>query len=222
MMKNLLAAGLLALSLCQPCWCQDIHEKFKDKGKKADCEITASLPKQANPALKNLTQSHIKAFKKEYRTSDYDGQFGWYFTLEWHKQFSNSGVVAYLGLEESYQGGAHPSHSQIGVLISAKTQKQIKLADCFKPGTPWLATLADYCIKKLKENKDLTPEDITQGAAPTADNYAAVLPGPKGLTVYFQEYQVGAYAVGPQEVLVPYSVLVSQLDPNGPLAEFAH
>ncbi|MBS2037367.1 DUF3298 domain-containing protein [bacterium] len=217
MMKNFLAAGLLALHLCHSGWCQEIHEKFKDKGKKAGCEVTVSLPKQASPVLKSLTQSHIKSFKQEYHSSDYDGEFGWYYSLNWTRQFSNSDVAAYLGLEESYQGGAHPSHAQIGVMISPKTQKQIKLADCFKKGSPWLTSLADYCKQKLKEDKDLTPEDINQGAAPKAENYADVLPGAKGLTVYFQEYQVGPYAAGPQEVLVPYKVLAPYLDPQGPL-----
>ena len=221
MLKRILSAGVLALSLYHPLWCETIHEKFKDKGRKASCEITAKLPDQANSVLKSLTQKHIQAFKKEYRTTDYDGEFGWYIELNWSREFSNGQVVAYLLLEESYQGGAHPSHSQIGVIISASSHKQVKLSECFKKGSPWLASLSSFCKKKLRENKDLTPEDIDQGAAPSAENYSSVVPGPKGLTVYFQEYQVGPYAAGPQEVLVPYTVLAPHLDPAGPLAAFA-
>jgi len=219
-LKSALPVLLLSCILWRPLWGEVIREKFRDKGKKATCEITASLPDRPNPALKNLTTEHIKSFKKEYRTSDYDGSFGWYLKLEWRREFAHQGVISYLLVEESYQGGAHPSHSQIGLMISPKNQKPIKLAQCFKNGSPWLQTMADYCKSKLKENQDLDSESIELGAAPKAENYGNVLAGPKGLTVFFQEYQVGPYAAGPQEVLVPYSVLAPHFNPDGPLAGF--
>lgn len=213
--------ALLVLLLAHPLWCETIHEKFRDKGKKAACEITATLPDGANPILKKITMDHIQSLKKEYHQRDYDGPADWYLNVRCSREFANQDVVSYLLLFEDYQGGAHGGHQQVAVMLSPKTKKQIQLAQCFKPGSPWLAALADSSRKQLEQREFLTGETIAQGAAPTTENYDNVLAGPKGLTVYFQEYQVGPYVAGPQQVLVPYEALRPYLNPRGPLAAFA-
>jgi hypothetical protein len=40
------------------------------------------------------------------------------------------------------------------------------------------------------------------------------------LQITFDAYQVAAYAAGPQEVVVSYSVLKPIIKPDGPLAAF--
>jgi hypothetical protein len=41
------------------------------------------------------------------------------------------------------------------------------------------------------------------------------------LKITFDRYQVGAYAAGEHEVVVPYSVLKPIINPDGMLAQFA-
>jgi hypothetical protein len=65
-------------------------------------------------------------------------------------------------------------------------------------------------------------ELIDAGAGPRADNYRAWNITRKGLWITFDPYQVAAYAAGPQNILVPYSVLKDIIKPDGPIAMYAN
>jgi hypothetical protein len=126
-----------------------------------------------------------------------------------------------------YGGAAHPnSHSQVAN-FDLKSGKPLRLADLFKPGSKYLQTIADYCIKDLKKQSKakgadapLDDEGIETGAAADAKNYASWTITRNGLGVNFDSYQVGPYVAGPQYVLVPYSALKEIIRPDGPLAKF--
>ncbi|HXR98967.1 MAG TPA: RsiV family protein, partial [Pyrinomonadaceae bacterium] len=60
-----------------------------------------------------------------------------------------------------------------------------------------------------------------KGAAAKADNYQGWTITKRGLGIYFDPYQVGPYAAGPQFVLVPYSDLKDLINPDGPVGQFA-
>ncbi|MBI2342909.1 MAG: DUF3298 domain-containing protein [Deltaproteobacteria bacterium] len=45
---------------------------------------------------------------------------------------------------------------------------------------------------------------------------------PEGLRSTFDLYQVAPYAVGPQEMVIPYAVLAPHVRPDGPLAASHH
>ena len=63
--------------------------------------------------------------------------------------------------------------------------------------------------------------EIERGAAPSAKNYQSWTITRSGLGINFDAYQVGAYAAGPQFVMVPYSALKDLINPDGPIAQFA-
>ena len=112
--------------------------------------------------------------------------------------------------------GAHPANLQSALLLSPKGTA-IEPDQCFRKG--WREKLQEYCRKQLKQRlKDGDPEWIAKGTEASVDNYKVVLPLAKQLRVIFTDYQVTSHAEGPQEVLVPYSVLRSVIDPKGPLA----
>jgi hypothetical protein len=52
---------------------------------------------------------------------------------------------------------------------------------------------------------------------PTPENYRNWNIATDGLMITFDEYQVAAYAAGPQTVVVPYSELQAVIDPASPL-----
>ncbi len=82
-----------------------------------------------------------------------------------------------------------------------------------------LDKIANYCIAQLK-TRNIGFEAFTSGAQPTPENYGNWNITPDGLLITFDEYQVAAYAAGPQEVVVPYTELQSVIDPHGPLQGF--
>ena len=130
--------------------------------------------------------------------------------------------------EATYEAGAAHGNSATTVLnYDVKNGKKVALADLFTPKSNYLSVISTYCIKDLrdraKKDKDamLDEEMMKSGASPKADNYQAVAITKKGLWVTFDQYQVAAYAAGPQTVLVPYSALKDIIKPDGPVAAFA-
>lgn len=88
---------------------------------------------------------------------------------------------------------------------------EIKLAGEFRPGGGWIKALAEYCRAELLKKGVVDPllsSDL---------QFQTVLPQADGLRVIFEEYKVAPEAY---EVLVPWSVVKSEILPNGCLAFF--
>ena len=122
-------------------------------------------------------------------------------------------------------GAAHPNSSSAVLNYDVKAGKVLKLADLFNPGAKYLQSLSSYCIKDLKRQSKskgslLDDAQIQTGAGPDAKNYQSWTITKKGLEITFDAYQVGAYAAGPQTVLVPYSALKDLIRIDGPLLQF--
>jgi hypothetical protein len=118
-------------------------------------------------------------------------------------------------------GGIHPAIWHKSINYDITLGRQISLEDLFLGGTPFLQTIADYCIRDLSTHEqDLFPDYATDGAAPILDNYRDWALTPKGLFILFDEYQVSPHASGPQYVLIPYDVLVGVIDSRGPIGQF--
>ncbi len=123
---------------------------------------------------------------------------------------------------EGYVAGmAHPYHLNYTFNYDLEAGKDIPLRDLFLANSNYLEVISKYCFTQLS-TRNIDFQDFSQGADPTADNYKNWNITPDGLMVTFDEYQVAAYVAGPQTVTVPYSELKSLIDPDGPLASFAH
>jgi uncharacterized protein YecT (DUF1311 family) len=79
-------------------------------------------------------------------------------------------------------------------------------------------------ITKARGGPDgMTDSDwIKRGAGPNARNYRAFVLTAKALDVFFDAYQVAAYAAGPQEAHIPLAAIKAELraDPRAPAASF--
>jgi hypothetical protein len=122
-------------------------------------------------------------------------------------------------------GAAHPNSVSAVLNFDVKTGKVLKLADLFSSGAKYLQVLSSYCVKELTRqskanNSLLDDESIQRGAGPAARNYESWNITKKGLEITFDAYQVGAYAAGPQKVVVPYSALKDLIRLDGPLLQF--
>lgn len=126
----------------------------------------------------------------------------------------------------SYSAGtAHPNSVSAVLNYDVKSGKVLKLADLFSPGARYLQALSSYCVKDLKRqskanNSLLDDASIQTGAGPDARNYQNWNITKKGLEITFDAYQVGAYAAGPQKVVIPYSALKELIRIDGPLVQF--
>ncbi len=117
------------------------------------------------------------------------------------------------------QGAAHPGTHMRTVTYDLEAGTDVKLAELFLPGSDFLERIANYCIAELGK-RGISSETSTSGAKATPENYGNWNITQDGLLITFDEYQVAAYALGPQEVVVPYAELQPVIDPQGPLGEF--
>ncbi len=127
-------------------------------------------------------------------------------------------LISFTVAEEFYSAGAaHPGGVISAFNFDSTTGKKLALTDFFSGD--YLKVLSDYSKIALKKQlgNNASEDQINDGAAPTADNFAVLVPQDNGVHVVFNEYQVAAYAAGAQEVVIPYSALKSVINPTGPL-----
>lgn len=139
----------------------------------------------------------------------------WTLSLQTYQYPAPHNRVSVVFEWSEYTGGAHPNTFYATMIFNLTTGKEEQLAELFKENVDYLKALSDYTIPELKRRDDLadfTDEDwIQSGAGATSDNYAATYLSDSGVVVIFSPYQVAAYAAGPSEVVVPYSVLQGKL-----------
>lgn len=115
-------------------------------------------------------------------------------------------------------GAAHPNLFHQVLNFDTNTAHVLGLQDLFSDGPAALQAIATYCKDQLKTREGIDP--ALTGADPNETNYNNWNIQPDGILITFDPYQVAAYAVGPQTVLVPYFVVSSLVDSKGALAPF--
>jgi hypothetical protein len=183
-----------------------------------------------NQLAKARVMRSLRAFKKDLAGVTAEDisrmrETGNYIDIGYDVEYADEGLISVNFGEDTYTGGAHPNHNAFTITYDLKAARELKLADLFKPGSKYLATIADYAIRDLKERQDpesgenygLAQDIFEDGAKPTADNYRNWNITKKGLLITFPPYQVGAYAFGRQTVIVPYSQLKDIARPDSPL-----
>ena len=116
-------------------------------------------------------------------------------------------------------GAAHPYHLTSSFNYDLENGREISLDQLFLPGTDYLKTISDYCIAELSK-RDIGFEMFSDGAKPTPENYTVWNISADGLVITFNEYQVAAYAAGPQVVIIPFAALKDIINLQGPLTTF--
>lgn len=129
-------------------------------------------------------------------------------------------AVSYIGLDTgkiislrsyfgSYIGGAHGSSSVDVLNYRFDKSEEFSLEDMFSLADLAIMTISSYSIREILKNPAFASDErsVRDGAGPKKENFEDFNLTPDGLLVYFREYQVGCYAVGSIEVLIPYSIL---------------
>lgn len=215
-------------------------KQIKESNKKLMYEISAQYPQLTggnNPNFEKFNQAarasvtkKVAGFKKDVAPAEGEeplpqGSMGSSLNVGYAVTLAQDDLVSVkFDVGSYFQGAAHPNSYSEVLNYDLKNGKQLKLADLFKPGAKFLQAIATYCIADLKKqakDKGLLDDQIESGAAPVAKNYQSWTITRSGLGINFDAYQVGAYAAGPQFVMVPYSGLKDLINPEGPIAQFA-
>jgi len=116
-------------------------------------------------------------------------------------------------------GAAHPNTTTESFNYDLNRNAPVSLAELFIPNSNYLKVISDYSIRELKKLD--TAMGVEDGAGPKIENFHSWNITPVGLKITFDRYQVGPYAAGEHEVVVPYSVLKPIIKPDGLLAQFS-
>ena len=188
--KILAEAGSQVLHLSE-----EDAEKYPALAKALE-EIAASendeINKSFNENLENAREAFMEAEDPEL--------FGTYTdTRKIVPQRSDAAVVSFLETISAYTGGAHGTETFAAHNIDPETGKEIALSDVVKD---------EEALKTLvkKELKDKYPEmnwdDETEKNADKALENPVFTIGSNGLTFWFDNYAIGSYAEGTQNVTV--------------------
>jgi hypothetical protein len=208
-----------------------VSNLVEENGKSPDFSIKAQTPffqgsedlrvTNFNNEMTLLTQEEIAKFRDNVvQLQSLPGSTGSFFDQQ-YELLSPPGNLVSLKFQITIyiQGAAHPGTHMRTVTYDLEAGTDIRLAQLFLPDSDYLDKIANYCIAQLG-TRDIGFESSSSGAQPLPENYGNWNIKVDGLLITFDEYQVAAYAAGPQEVIVPYAELQSIIDPHGPLAGF--
>ena len=215
----------------------DTTFKQENKAKRSTIEniypeitgVDAATAAKFNAAVKNIVTGANDDYRKsvaEFTAADIKslpGGMGLSNEVSYDVALANDAIVSLIFYNYTFMGGAHGGTSSTTLNYDLKNNRELKLADVFEPNSNYLKAISDYAIADLKPRIGEMSDDewISTGAGATAENYQSWNLTKKGLLITFDQYQVAAYAAGPQTVIIPYSKLQNILRKDGIAAKLA-
>ena len=160
-----------------------------------------------------------KDFKKDFPNSAQH----WKLERIASELFNSNNIFCVELFEYSYLGGAHPNSFRSFVNFNLSNGDELKLEDILIEGySEKLNAIGEEIFRQTNEiepNKDLTEagywfdnNKFSINNNFTVDEY--------GLTFYYNNYEITAYAFGPTELFIPYNRINDLIKPDGLLGGF--
>ncbi len=173
----------------------------------------------ANRAIKVKIDQSITALKDASREAmDISPEIKSEVQIDYEVVNINPQVASIKLRESTYvEGAAHPLGIYWPFNYSFKDNREIALADLFKPGTNYLGELSRLSKESLKSQLGdyYTQEVVEFGTAPVSENFSTFFLEKNKLVIVFNVYSVAAYAAGAQTVEIPYEKLGGFINPEG-------
>jgi len=197
-----------------------VYAKDKDKNKKKSINYEADIDYPVfekepllNAQVSDIVQKNLEAFNNEFFSAEapaYPQVFE--FDIDSSSVYEDTNHISFLLTVYEYTGGAHGSTYLIPITYSKQTKKLLSLEEAVQPARKdWLATLSTEARKQLnaqvQKQKFSSDEDwINKGTEPTKENFAIFKLEKNSVRIVFSQYQVGPYASGMPEIVVPRSL----------------
>ncbi|MBP6011464.1 MAG: DUF3298 domain-containing protein [Alphaproteobacteria bacterium] len=203
-------------------------QKMAIKEEKKQYVLDVSYPRFGFAPIDRQIEAWAQDLAREFRETAKESAGEpqpWSAEISYEVPRNDAVMATVLFTYYSYTGGAHPNSTFETFNFFKSDGMKADLAEIFT--LRGIQRISDISIARLKQ--DLGGPDgmsdmdwIKKGAGPNARNFAAYVLMPGELVIYFDPYQVAAYAAGPQEVHIPLSRLkdVMRPDPRVPAASF--
>ncbi len=182
-------------------------------------KYATGLPREA---VKNYTQTYVNEYRsdlepmytKEKETWKDDGMntdawYSYYKTIESHVQLCTDQLLVYRSHMEEYTGGAHGIYMTYFANFDLRTHKLLQIEDIFVEdyrekltGLLWKKLMADNKVASRQEAEELG-YGTTGELEPTNNFYLSR----KGITFYYNIYEIAPYAMGAIEICLPWNML---------------
>ena len=209
--------GFILMLCCLPL---SVYAKDKDKNKKKGISYEADIDYPVfekepllNAQVSDIVQKNFEAFNSEFFSAEapaYPQAFE--FDIDSSSVYEDTNHISFLLTVYQFTGGAHGSTTLIPITYSKQTKKLLSLEEVVQPARKdWLAALSTEARKQLnaqvKKQKFSSDEDwINKGTEPTKENFAIFKLEKNSVRIIFSQYQVGPYASGMPEIVVPRSL----------------
>ncbi|MCM1182208.1 MAG: RsiV family protein [Roseburia sp.] len=128
---------------------------------------------------------------------------------------SDSTVISFGEYDSDYMGGAHGFYGHSGTTFDVESGRELALADLLSDAEGFYARAVDYIAKELEEDygDELFPEyRETVGETFDGDWPPKWYLNAAGIVLIYNPYEVGPYAMGVAEVLLPYNTFAEFID----------
>lgn len=166
-----------------------------------------------NKVAKDIALTQVKEFKKfisemtdeDWNSKPRDMEYEMVFGFQ--NEFQNDDLISISFGRYEYTGGAHGNSQTITLNYDLKNDRIIQLSDLFKQNSNYLAVISKNSIEQIteKQGEYADSEWIETGAGAKAENYKNWFITQDGLKFVFDAYQVGPYAAGSFETILPFA-----------------
>jgi hypothetical protein len=179
----------------------------------------AEASNKAVALMRTDIEAQVAEFKKQDISWLTERPAGEGYPLEFDANYSiteNKHFISYEFQVYQFTGGAHGGTNEETYTFDKKTGVRLALSDLFSAHAPYLERLSAYTKERLLATLgDYKDEEwVTEGTAPTANNFQDFIVDGDSLTIIFGQYQVGPYVLGMPEIQIPLSTLSDILKPE--------
>jgi|AGTN01.1.fsa_nt_gi Protein of unknown function (DUF3298). len=178
----------------------------------AEEKINARINMQLMNFMKNTIMKILPQAKENYIEAKRSGYpFNPFGTgLDYTATYNEKGILSMYRDYYEYLGGAHPTTTRSSDTYDLKTGRVLPLQSFFPRG-------CDYVEKLIKEIRAQAEKNFAENPGIYFDNYPELILkyfnsesfyiSPNGLTIYYQQYDLGPYAVGILEFTISFDKL---------------
>lgn len=132
------------------------------------------------------------------------------FAITWEAKQINENFISVIVRMDSYEGGAHGRQELKTFNYDVAGEKDVTLADLFPGNAGYLGKVSTYARERLIEDPTLSADGggdivanmISEGTAPTAENFSNFMFNDDVIDIYFPKYQVAPGVYGEQHVIM--------------------
>lgn len=203
------------------------HIENKESRFIADIETPSLSGHEHAAAFNTLIKIYVDRATEEFIQNTTEANFNIpeSFKNERHQYFAKADtkviadryVVVEFTREYSMIAAAHPFHMIETVNYDLEAENVIELSEIFIDVDKALSYISSRATEQVIANlKAFDGEEsfIKEGAAAKEANFRDYIIDEKGLTFYFEEYQVAPYAAGPQQATLTWTELRPLLTPQ--------